>query len=346
MAVDQSGKRDGVPERFAPKEMRGQLIEAEHLVRYRWAAGLAAGKRVLDAGCGTAYGTAMLAAAGATEVVGVDLAEAVLESVRPEMPENATLRSGDLTALELEDDGFDLVVCFEVIEHFEQPLPVLDQLVRVLAPGGTLLVSSPNRGVYPAGNPHHHHEFTPEELTAELGRRLAHVELMRQQAYVTSAVLNDEQLGTAADTPLTGMPLYKLSEEAPDGELYTLAIASDAAIEAPAPQAAMTDRLALAEWVEASKAHERALQAHRQYIQELEAKVVDHSQLQMRLIEVEQQLAAVPDLVLQVEELSHANVQLNQAAVELRLVESSFSWRITRPLREWKGRLNRLLRRG
>ena len=40
-------------ERFDPTAMEGQLLEAEHLARYRWAAALAEGKRVLDAGCGT-----------------------------------------------------------------------------------------------------------------------------------------------------------------------------------------------------------------------------------------------------------------------------------------------------
>jgi SAM-dependent methyltransferase len=345
MAVDQSGKREGVPERFAPREMRGQLIEAEHVVRYRWAASSAAGKRVLDAGCGTAYGTAMLAAGGAQEVVGVDLAEGVLESVRAEMPDTVSLQSGDLRDLDLEDGSFDLVVCFEVIEHFEQPLPVLDQLVRVLAPGGTLLISSPNRGVYPAGNPHHYHEFTPSELTSELGARFANVRLMRQQSYVTSAVLSDERFSQSSEQPLD-LPLYKLTDDELDSELYTLAIASDSELGDLPSQAAMTDSLGLSEWVEASKTQERALQAHRQYIEELEVKVADRTHLQMRLIELEQQVAALPDLALEVEELGRANAELGRTAAELQSTKASFSWRITRPLRDAKGTLRRLLRRG
>ena len=83
MAVDLAGMQSGFPERFAPGDMRGELIEAEHLARYSWAAGLARGKRVLDAGCGTAYGSRMLAEGGAQEVVGIDIAAEVLEAVRP-----------------------------------------------------------------------------------------------------------------------------------------------------------------------------------------------------------------------------------------------------------------------
>ena len=71
-----------VPERFVPESMRDELLAAEHLARYEWAGGLAPGRRVLDAGCGTGYGAEMLAAAGAASVMGVDSAAAVVEAAR------------------------------------------------------------------------------------------------------------------------------------------------------------------------------------------------------------------------------------------------------------------------
>ena len=105
-----------------------------HLSRYLWAAGLTKGKRVLDAGCGTAYGTALLAEAGATSVLGVDLASSVARfGPGRDAGDGRDLRVADLTNLELPDHSFDLVVCFEVIEHFKEPLVVLDDLARVLA---------------------------------------------------------------------------------------------------------------------------------------------------------------------------------------------------------------------
>src|SRR5438045_8289854 len=63
------------PERFDPKLMHGRLIEAEHVGRYWWVSAFVQGKRVLDAGCGTAYGSTILARAGADEVVCVDIDE-------------------------------------------------------------------------------------------------------------------------------------------------------------------------------------------------------------------------------------------------------------------------------
>ena len=101
MESDLAGTRDGVAERFVPDRDRGRLIEAEHVSRYRWAAQIAAGRTVLDAGCGTAYGCALLAEAGAREVVGVDRAADVLAAVAGDLPETVTLQTGDLNALDV-----------------------------------------------------------------------------------------------------------------------------------------------------------------------------------------------------------------------------------------------------
>ena len=191
MEIDLAGTKDGISERFAPDQDRGRLIEVEHVSRYQWAAQAAKDRVVLDAGCGTGYGTRLLAEGGAREVVGIDLAEAVLEAVAPTMPDSVRLQTGDLRKLEVPDNTFDLIVCFEVIEHFEDPFTVLDELIRVLAHDGLLLISSPNRGVYQPGNPHHLHEFTAVELRAELADRLSNVELTRQHDYIVSALLSD-----------------------------------------------------------------------------------------------------------------------------------------------------------
>jgi SAM-dependent methyltransferase len=343
--VDQSGKQQGIPERFAPKEMRGQLIEAEHLTRYRWAAGVAGGKRVLDAGCGTAYGTAILGQAGAEEVLGVDIAEGVLDSVRGEMPEAVRLEVGDLTQLELEDDSFDLIVCFEVIEHFVQPELVLDQLTRVLAPGGLMLISSPNRGVFPPGNPHHHHEFIPAELRATLQGRFANVRLMRQQSYVTCAIFSDERFELGDERPIEDTPVTKLAADKLDHELFTLALASDGPLPEMPSLAMMTASVSLDTWTRVTEEQEQVLQAHRKYIQELEYKVSGQTSLQQRLLRSELELARIPDLEAEIEELKSANHALAIVGHELHSTTHSISWRITHPLRAAKVRLNRLLAR-
>jgi SAM-dependent methyltransferase len=299
--TDLAHARDGISERFVPDRDRGRLIEAEHLARYQWAAQAADSRRVLDAGCGTAYGTRLLAEAGAREVIGVDVAAAVLESVAPMMPETVRLVTGDLRGLTFADGEFDLVVCFEVIEHVADPGAVLDELVRVLASDGLLLISSPNRGVYPAGNPHHLHELSPSELEAELGSRLDHVLLLRQDDYILSAVHG--RGGAADDLRLNDVTAGPAGD--PGGEVYSIALASRSALPAPAQLGVLTGILELREWMSASDTQTAAIADKDNYIDELEARLQERDRLSELLIDAEQRLARLPELNLRIADLEH-----------------------------------------
>ena len=174
-------------ERFVPESMAGELIEAEHMVRYRFAARLADGRRVLDAGCGVGWGSVLLQAAGASTIHGLDIDPGAVADARRRTP-SGTFEIGDLAAMPFDDGCFDLVVCFEALEHVEAQSAVLDELTRVLAPGGLLLVSSPNPRVYPPGNPFHVHELVPEELLDEVQRRLPNAVLLHQYSQIASVL--------------------------------------------------------------------------------------------------------------------------------------------------------------
>jgi ubiquinone/menaquinone biosynthesis C-methylase UbiE len=294
--VDLAGTKAGISERFAPEQDQGRLIEVEHFSRYMWVAGAAKGRTVLDAGCGTAYGSRLLAEAGARAVVGVDVAASVLEAVAPTMPETVRLQAGDLRRLELDDDSFDMIVCFEVIEHFEDPFTVLGELVRVLAPGGLLVVSSPNRGVYQPGNPHHFHEFTPDELEAELTSRLGHVHLYRQHDYIFSAVLADSAYAAGAGDSVADLSVRKLVAGTPGEELYTIAIASEAELPSMPQLAAMTGTLEMREWLSVFDGQTRAITDKDNYIQELESRLEERDRISQLLVDAEQRVAEIPSL--------------------------------------------------
>jgi SAM-dependent methyltransferase len=241
------------PERFDPSVMHGRLIEAEHLARYWWVAGLVSGKRVLDAGCGTAYGSNILAEAGATEVVGLDLDGAVLQTARESAHELVSLEVGDVRKLPFPDASFDVTVCFEVIEHIDEPETVLTELRRVLRADGFLAVSSPNRDVYPPGNPHHKREFRPDELAQALSARFAHVRLIRQQDWLGSGVLEDAAFASGGTTEFEAV-VRKAISGAPGDELYTLGLASTVELPATTPYVVLT-RTADAKWWQ-EKLHE------------------------------------------------------------------------------------------
>jgi 2-polyprenyl-3-methyl-5-hydroxy-6-metoxy-1,4-benzoquinol methylase len=136
-----------------------------HLAAYRFAAARAAGRRVLDAGCGEGYGASLLAAV-AERVVGVDRAEAVtLASGRYRHP-RLEFRTADLERLGDLAEQFDLVLSFQVIEHLPDPAGFLRALAGRTAPGGTLLVTTPNRLMSVSENPYHLREWTAAELAA------------------------------------------------------------------------------------------------------------------------------------------------------------------------------------
>jgi SAM-dependent methyltransferase len=214
-------------ERFVPEAMGDQLIEAEHQVRYRHAMRLVAGRRVLDAGCGVGWGTTLLADAGATSVIGLDIDAEALEDAKGRT-EAAVFVRGSLMELPFADGSFDVVVCFEAIEHVTDPLVGLDELRRVLAPGGVLTVSSPHPGVYPPGNPFHIHEFTPDELQGELLKRFGHATPWEQHSMLASVLLTAGD----ADALVTAISLARLSmAEAP----YSVFDASDATCEPSSP---------------------------------------------------------------------------------------------------------------
>jgi SAM-dependent methyltransferase len=241
------------PERFDPNVMHGRLIEAEHLARYWWAARLVSAKRVLDAGCGTGYGSNILAESGAAEVVGLDIDAAVLEAARDSAHPLVSRELGDVRKLPFPDASFDVVVCFEVLEHVDEPERVLDEIRRVLRADGILAVSSPNRDVYPPGNPHHKHEFRPDELAQALSARFGHMRLIRQQDWLGSGVLEDAAFASGETTEFDAV-VRKAVSGAPGDELYTLGLASTGALPETTPYVVLT-RTADARWWQ-EKLHE------------------------------------------------------------------------------------------
>lgn len=136
-----------------------------HLAAYRHAAARAAGRTVLDAGCGEGYGAALLAGSAA-RVVGLDRGEAIATARGRHGAPNLEYRVHDLDRVGSLGERFDLVVSFQVIEHLADPAAFLRGLLACVAPGGTLLVSTPNRLMTVSENPYHLREWTAPELHA------------------------------------------------------------------------------------------------------------------------------------------------------------------------------------
>jgi SAM-dependent methyltransferase len=330
--ADLSNRVGDADERFVPGSARGSLIEAQHLARYLWATPLARGRRVLDAGCGVGYGTAMLGDAGAAEAVGVDISAAAVEAASDGAPSNTSFLAGDVHALPFDDGRFDLVVCFEVIEHVDRQDEVIDELARVLAPGGVLALSSPNRDVYVRGNPHHVHEYVPQELRAALERCFAHVDLYRQHDWMTSAVLNDAQVAVDGVGEALDLRLAKVFGERPGSEPYTIALASRQALPVVAGTAVLGAAAEARAWLEELSRLRDDVGRNGHIITSLTVER-DRARADVATLQgVEEQLRSDVDLLVG---------ELEQARTTVRAMRGSVSWRLTRPLRAVRRRLQR-----
>ncbi len=156
-----------------------------HAIDLHWAGDIEsvrplAGKSALDVGCGAGLLCEPFARLGAA-VTGVDAAAeniAVASAHASGTGLAIDYRDGELGDLGL--GQFDLVTCMEVIEHVADKPHFVAQLVRHLAPGGLMILSTPNRtaasrlllvegaeavGLVPKGTHHWDDFITPDELS-------------------------------------------------------------------------------------------------------------------------------------------------------------------------------------
>src|SRR5438876_608202 len=128
-------------ERYVPW-FDGAEIGYEHLHRYAFATQFVRNKSVLDLACGEGYGSNLLAGT-AKHVVGIDLDEQTVKHAKNKyIRSNLDFRIGSITEIPINGQRvFDVIVCFEALEHVDDHDRLLSEAKRLLAPGG--LFSSP-----------------------------------------------------------------------------------------------------------------------------------------------------------------------------------------------------------
>jgi len=181
---------DWTGERCVPWADDRQVIY-EHLHRYIFAAGLASGLRVLDLGSGEGYGAAILAEV-AESVTGLEIdGDAVEHASRRYRAPNLEFRCQSVLDLDaFADESFDVVVCFEMIEHIAEHDELVASARRLLRPEGLFLVSTPDREIYSEAadyhNPFHVKELSRTEFTELLTGYFGHVAMWTQSVVVGS----------------------------------------------------------------------------------------------------------------------------------------------------------------
>jgi ubiquinone/menaquinone biosynthesis C-methylase UbiE len=118
------------------------------------------GQQVLELGCGEGYGMKMLSPQTAYYLA--------VDKKKPDdrfFNDNIGFRHCRLPHLSgIDDRSFDMVICFQVIEHIRNDTALLREIKRVLRPGGKLLLTTPNKLSSLSRNPFHIREYLPQEM--------------------------------------------------------------------------------------------------------------------------------------------------------------------------------------
>ncbi|CAN5839179.1 hypothetical protein BH10CHL1_BH10CHL1_22170 [soil metagenome] len=124
---------------------QGHDQRIRHLLKF---ANLPTGLRVLDVGSGNGRLALLLAEEGAREVVGVDISPAMLEiaeylrlSSNSPAAQRVSYRLAPAQRMPFQSEGYDALICRLVLHHTPKPELIMRECVRLLRPGGTLIVA-------------------------------------------------------------------------------------------------------------------------------------------------------------------------------------------------------------
>lgn len=175
--------------------------EIEHFHRYSAVAEYMRNKIVLDAACGTGYGSGILSQY-ASKVFGIDISEDAVKYANENYSQNnTTFIQANISELPFKDETFDVVVSFETIEHVitEMQDEFLKEIKRVLKPTGVLIMSTPNKKLFTDERglltKFHFREFYKREFLDFLGRDFKNIKIYHQFfSKVSNLVSYDENM--------------------------------------------------------------------------------------------------------------------------------------------------------
>ena len=143
----------------------------------RLTAGLPDGARVLEVAPGPGYHAVEMARTGRLQVTGLDISRTMVEIATDNARQagvSVDFRRGDVSAMPFAADTFDLLVCQAAFKNFKQPVRALDEMHRVLRPGGTAVIQDMNR----------------DASSAEIAREVRGMRLNPFNAFMTRLILS------------------------------------------------------------------------------------------------------------------------------------------------------------
>jgi ubiquinone/menaquinone biosynthesis C-methylase UbiE len=108
------------------------------------------GAAILEVAPGPGYLSIALAGSGDHTVTGLDISSTFVEIARANAAEagaQVEFRHGNASAMPFEDESFDFIVCCAAFKNFAEPVAAIEEMHRVLRPGGEALISDLRRDV-------------------------------------------------------------------------------------------------------------------------------------------------------------------------------------------------------
>lgn len=130
---------------------------------------------LLELGCGEGRGVALLSE-NTDSFLGLDKLDEVIRKLKQKFPDK-NFESSTFPPVSLPDNSFDTVVSFQVIEHIKNDELFLSEIGRILKPGGTAMLTTPNIKMTLSRNPWHIREYTADELEAKAKKYFSKVEM-------------------------------------------------------------------------------------------------------------------------------------------------------------------------
>lgn len=164
----------------------------QHQARFAFVSKDAFGLTIADVACGDGSGAREMLARGARRVDCFDISSTAIAVTRQRLADAHSICCiADAGSLPVRDATYDRLVSLETIEHLADDEAFLDEVVRVVKPGGSFICSTPNRDLLDPGtsicdqpfNRFHVREYCVEELRALLASRFSSIEWLGQSFY-------------------------------------------------------------------------------------------------------------------------------------------------------------------
>jgi len=139
---------DSVAERWDEKYQSGGFRRRADFFKREFMPLVTSEGRWLDAGCGSGYFSRLLGERR-VRVTGIDASASMIEAAQNlaeahDLSDVLRFEVSDIHRLSFADESFSGCICLSVLEYLDRPMELLDELIRVTKPGGTLIVSVPS----------------------------------------------------------------------------------------------------------------------------------------------------------------------------------------------------------